>query len=142
MLERGAEVTDRAELGEDDRAFGVAVEALDLAVDQFEDVAARCVHPLAGRRQRPGGHKRQRRRKLIFCALWTEVCMSFTALDALREGYEVYPVVDAIGGTSPEAHRASLERVTQAGGQPISWVSLTCELQRDWVRQEAETTTM
>ena len=38
------------------------------------------------------------RRKLIFCALWTEVCMAFTALDALREGYEVYPVVDAIGG--------------------------------------------
>ena len=28
------------------------------------------------------------RRKLIFCALWTEVCMAFTALDALREGYE------------------------------------------------------
>jgi nicotinamidase-related amidase len=68
--------------------------------------------------------------------------MALTALDALREGYEVYPVVDAIGGTSPEAHRASLERVTQAGGQPISWVSLACELQRDWARQEAETTTM
>src|ERR1039457_5951187 len=45
------------------------------------------------------------RRKLIFCPLWTEVCMAFTALDALREGYEVYPVVDAIGGTSVEAHR-------------------------------------
>jgi nicotinamidase-related amidase len=76
------------------------------------------------------------RRKLIFCALWTEVCMAFTALDALREGYEVYPVVDAIGGTSPEAHRAALERVVQAGAQPISWVSFTCELQRDWARVE------
>src|ERR1700754_4320219 len=76
------------------------------------------------------------RRKLILCALWTEVCMSFAALDALREGYEVYPVVDAIGGTSPEAHRAGLERVVQAGAQPISWVSLACELQRDWARVE------
>ena len=76
------------------------------------------------------------RRKLIICALWTEICMAFTALDALREGYEVYPVVDAIGGTSPEAHRAGLERVTQAGGQPISWVSLACELQRDWARED------
>src|ERR1700759_3704877 len=76
------------------------------------------------------------RRKLILCALWTEICMAFTALDALREGYEVYPVVDAIGGTSPEAQRAGLERVTQAGGQPISWVSLACELQRDWARIE------
>src|SRR6267378_2341485 len=76
------------------------------------------------------------RRKLIICALWTEICMAFTALDALREGYEVYPVVDAIGGTSPAAHRAGLDRVMQAGGQPISWVSLAVELQRDWARQD------
>jgi nicotinamidase-related amidase len=76
------------------------------------------------------------RRKLMFCALWTEVCMAFAALDALREGYQVYPVVDAIGGTSSEAHKAGIERVVQAGGQPIGWVSLACELQRDWNRQE------
>jgi nicotinamidase-related amidase len=76
------------------------------------------------------------RRKLIFCALWTEVCMAFAALDALREGYEVYPVVDAIGGTSVESHRAGLERVVQSGAQPISWVSLASELQRDWARVE------
>src|ERR1700692_1384241 len=76
------------------------------------------------------------RRKLIFCALWTEICMAFPALDALREGYEIYPVVDAIGGTPVEAHRAGLERVTRAGGQPTSWVSLACELQRDWAREE------
>ena len=76
------------------------------------------------------------RRKLIFCALWTEVCMAFAAVDALREGYDVYPVVDAIGGTSVEAHRAGIERVVQAGGVPIGWVSLACELQRDWNRLE------
>ena len=76
------------------------------------------------------------RRKLIFCALWTEVCMTFPALDALKEGFDVYPVVDAIAGTSVEAHRAGLERVIQAGATPISWVSLACELQRDWARIE------
>jgi nicotinamidase-related amidase len=70
------------------------------------------------------------------CALWTEVCMAFAALDALREGYQVYPVVDAIAGTSTEAHRAGLERVVQAGANPIGWVSLACELQRDWAREE------
>jgi nicotinamidase-related amidase len=74
------------------------------------------------------------RKKLIMTALWTEVCLTFPALDALRDGYEVYPVVDAVGGTSPEAHRAGLERIVQAGAQPISWVSLACELQRDWAR--------
>src|SRR4029077_2416497 len=76
------------------------------------------------------------RRKLIICALWTEICMAFTALDALREGYEVYPVVDAIGGTSLEAHQAGLDRVIQAGAQPTSWVSPACRPQRDWARQD------
>jgi nicotinamidase-related amidase len=76
------------------------------------------------------------RKKLIMTALWTEVCLSFPALDALREGYEIYPVVDAVGGTSVEAHRAALERIVQAGAQPTSWVQLLCELQRDWSRTE------
>jgi nicotinamidase-related amidase len=76
------------------------------------------------------------RKKLIMTALWTEVCLAFPALDALRAGYEVFPVTDAVGGTSPVAHRAGLERVVQAGGQPIGWVSLACELQRDWARVE------
>src|SRR3989442_6412824 len=44
--------------------------------------------------------------------------------------------VDAIGGTSLEAHRAGLERVVQAGGRPINWVSFGAELQRDWARAE------
>ena len=51
------------------------------------------------------------RRKLIMTALRTEVCLAFPSLDAMREGYEVYPVVDAVGGTSAEAHRAGLERI-------------------------------
>src|SRR6266699_2594020 len=52
------------------------------------------------------------------------------------EDIEFVQAVHATGGTSPEAHRAGLDRVMQAGGQPISWVSLTVELQRDWARQD------
>jgi len=76
------------------------------------------------------------RKKLIMTALWTEACLTFPALDALREGYEVYPVVDAVGGTSVQAHEAALRRIEQAGAKPISWTQLLCELQRDWARQE------
>src|SRR6202047_2325704 len=76
------------------------------------------------------------RRKLILCALWTEVCMTFPALDALRDGYDVYPVADAIGGTSEVAHTTGIERVVQAGAQPVTWVALAVELQRDWARLE------
>lgn len=74
------------------------------------------------------------RRKLIFAALWTEVCLVHPALDALAEGFEVYPVVDAVGGTSRVAHEAGLQRLVQAGARPTSWVQLICELQRDWNR--------
>jgi len=76
------------------------------------------------------------RRKLIMTGLWTEVCLTFPALDALREGYEVYAVVDAVGGTSVEANRAGLDRVFQAGGHPTSWVQFISELQRDVNRKE------
>ena len=75
------------------------------------------------------------RKKLIMAALWTEVCLVHPALDALAEGFEVYPVVDACGGTSLEAHNAGLDRLFQAGAKPTSWVQLICELQRDWNRE-------
>lgn len=75
------------------------------------------------------------RRKLIITALWTEVCLAFPALDALREGYEVYVPVDAVGGTSVAAHEAGLRRIEQAGGNMTSRVQLYCEFQRDWARK-------
>jgi len=80
------------------------------------------------------------RKKLVIAALWTEVCLAFPTLDALAGGFEVYPVVDAVGGTSVEAHEAGLRRIVQAGAKPISWVSLACELQRDWNRTQTTKT--
>ena len=76
------------------------------------------------------------RRKLVMTALWTEACLTFPALDALREGYEVYVVADAVGGTSVTAHEMALRRVEKAGAQMISVAQLFCELQRDWQRKE------
>ncbi|MGW0061102.1 hydrolase [Streptosporangium sandarakinum] len=76
------------------------------------------------------------RKKLVMTALWTEACLTFPTLDALCEGYEVYPVVDAVGGTSLTAHEAALRRTEQAGARLITWVQLLCELQRDWSRKE------
>ena len=76
------------------------------------------------------------RKKLIMTALWTEACLTFPALDALSEGYDVYVVADAVGGTSVTAHEMALRRIEQAGGQMISVAQLFCELQRDWLRKE------
>lgn len=76
------------------------------------------------------------RHNLIMTALWTEACLTFPAIDALAEGYDVYPVVDAIGGTSVDAHEAALRRVEQAGARPTSYTQLACEFQRDWNRTD------
>ncbi|HXB28249.1 MAG TPA: hydrolase [Puia sp.] len=80
--------------------------------------------------------KATNRKKLIIAALWTEACLLFPSLDAMKEGYEVYPVVDAVGGTSVMAHDAALRRMEKAGAQPTSIMSLICEIQRDWARSE------
>jgi len=76
------------------------------------------------------------RKKLIMAALWTEVCLVFPAISALDEGFEVYPVVDCVAGTSREAHESGLQRVIQAGARPVSWIGVLCELQRDWNRTD------
>jgi nicotinamidase-related amidase len=81
--------------------------------------------------------ERTGRKKLIIAGLWTEVCVAFPTLDALREGYEVYVVTDAIGGVSRVAHESAMQRMIQAGATPISVLGLACELQRDWGRPEA-----
>lgn len=77
-----------------------------------------------------------KRPNLIICALWTEACLTFPTLDAIAEGYHVYPVVDAVGGTSTTAHETALRRVEQAGAHLTSFAQLACEFQRDWNRIE------
>jgi nicotinamidase-related amidase len=56
------------------------------------------------------------RKKLIMAALWTEACLTFPALEAIKAGYEVYAVEDASGGTSVAAHNAVIEVVKEHGG--------------------------
>jgi len=80
--------------------------------------------------------KATKRKKLIMAALWTEACLLFPTLDAMKEGYEVYPVADAVAGTTIVAHDAALRRMEKAGAQPVSVMSLVCEIQRDWARGE------
>ncbi len=70
------------------------------------------------------------RRKLIMGALWTEICLVYPALDLLREGYEVYAVSDAMGGTSVDAHERGMQRMIQAGAVPITWEAVMAELGR------------
>ncbi|MFB5195820.1 hydrolase [Neobacillus sp. KR4-4] len=77
------------------------------------------------------------RKKLVIAALWTEVCLAFPTISAIKDGYEVYIVTDASGGTSDESHNMSIQRMIQAGAVPVTWETVLLEYQRDWSRQES-----
>ncbi|HEX5662860.1 MAG TPA: isochorismatase family protein [Xanthomonadaceae bacterium] len=72
------------------------------------------------------------RKRLIFGALYTEICLAFPVVDAMRDGYEAMFVVDAVGGMSQLAHRTAIERLTAAGAIPNTSLALVTELFRDW----------
>jgi nicotinamidase-related amidase len=76
------------------------------------------------------------RQKVVMAALWTEMCLAMPAIHAIADGYDVYVVTDASGGVSPEAHDMGIRRVQAAGAQPITWLAMAGELQRDWARTE------
>jgi nicotinamidase-related amidase len=76
--------------------------------------------------------KKTGRKRLIFGALYTEICLAFPVVDAIADGYEVTFVVDAVGGLSQLTHRTAIERLAHAGAVPNTSLALVTELFRDW----------
>ena len=72
------------------------------------------------------------RDRLVMAGLWTEVCITFPALSAIEEGYDIYVVTDASGGVSDAAHEGAIQRMVAAGATPVTWLQVLYELQRDW----------
>lgn len=78
--------------------------------------------------------KKTGRRKVVFAALWSEMCLAMPVIHAMGDGYQAYVVTDASGGVSVEAHDMAIRRLVAAGAQPITWLGMAGELQRDWAR--------
>ena len=74
--------------------------------------------------------------RLVLAGLWTSVCIVGPALSALDQGFEVFVIADACGDISTEAHNRAMERMVQAGAQPITSLQYLLEMQRDWARTE------
>ena len=74
--------------------------------------------------------------RLVFCGLWTSVCIVGPTLSALDQGFEVYVIADACGDVSLEAHEHAMSRMIQAGVRPVTSLQYLLELQRDWARGE------
>ena len=97
------------------------VEPIDRAsMNAFEDQAFREAVAATGRK------------RLIIGGLHTEICLAFATVEALKAGYDVMFVTDAVGGRSQVAHRTSIERLSHAGAVPTTALAVTTELFRNW----------
>jgi Isochorismatase family len=90
-----------------------------MSMNAFEDEAFRQAVEATGRK-RP-----------IIDGLHTENCLAFATDQALRDGYEVLYVTDAVRGRSQVAHHTAIERPAHAGAVPTTALAAVTELFRD-----------
>jgi len=76
--------------------------------------------------------KKTGRKRLIIGGLHTEICLSFASAQALKDGYDVMYVADAVGGRSQVAHSTAIARLAHAGAVPTTALAVLTELFRDW----------
>jgi nicotinamidase-related amidase len=97
------------------------IEPLDRSsMNAFEDEAFRAAVEATGRR------------RLIIAGLHTEICLTFATVEALKAGYDVMYVTDAVGGRSQAAHRTAIDRLAHAGAVQTTALAVTTELFREW----------
>jgi nicotinamidase-related amidase len=97
------------------------IEPIDrTSMNAFEDEAFRAAVEATGRK------------RLIIAGLHTEICLAFATVEALKAGYEVMFVTDAVGGRSEVSHQTSITRLAHAGAVPTTALAVTTELFRDW----------
>ena len=102
------------------------VEPIDRSsMNAFEDVAFREAVEATGRK------------RLIVGGLHTEICLTFATVEALKNGYDVMFVTDAVGGRSRVSHRTGIERLSHAGAVPTTALAVNTELFRDWASPQA-----
>jgi isochorismate hydrolase len=71
------------------------------------------------------------RTSLLICGYWLDECITFTALDALGEGYDIYLVTDASPPLDVDHRHIAILRLVQAGVVPTT----TRQVIREWAGQ-------
>lgn len=84
--------------------------------------------------------ERTGRRQLIMAGVTADVCLTFPAVGAAGDGYDVYAVMDASGTVNQHALSAAMFRMSQAGVKIANTNMVNAELQRDWSLPTAAST--
>ena len=78
------------------------------------------------------------KKTLIIAGTITSVCMAFSAISAVAEGFKVFAVIDASGTYTKMAEEITLARVVQAGVVPMDTAAVASEIQKTWNREDAQ----
>ena len=61
-----------------------------------------------------------------------DVCLTFPAIGAVRDGYDVYAVMDASGTVNQHALQAAVSRMCQVGVKIANTNMVIAEILADW----------
>jgi nicotinamidase-related amidase len=75
--------------------------------------------------------RRTGRKNIIIAGTSTDVCLTFPALGALADGYNVYAVMDASGTWNANLQNITLARLTQAGVIPTNTSAVLVDMLKD-----------
>ncbi|HML29826.1 MAG TPA: isochorismatase family protein [Hyphomicrobium sp.] len=65
---------------------------------------------------------------LVLCGFWLEESVTFAALNALADGFDVFALLDACPSREKEAQQHAINRLLQAGVVPLT----TAQMVREW----------
>jgi nicotinamidase-related amidase len=74
------------------------------------------------------------RTSLLICGYWLDECITFTALNALGEGYDIHLLTDASPPLDAAGRHMAILRLVQAGIVPTS----TRQAVREWSLEIAD----
>ena len=72
------------------------------------------------------------RKNVIIGGISIDNCTLHTSLDLIRNGYNVYVVVDASSTNSKLAEDAAIQRLILAGAIPVGWLNALTDLGKDF----------
>ncbi len=72
--------------------------------------------------------KKEETKQIIICGIETHICVLQTAFDLIKNGYEVFTVINASGSRQDDDKNTALQRLRHAGCQTVTLEMVIFEL--------------
>jgi nicotinamidase-related amidase len=80
--------------------------------------------------------KNTRRKNVVIGGISIDNCTLHTTLDLIRNGYNVFVMIDVSSTNNKLAEDAALQRLVKAGAVLTTWIATASEMVKDWNSKE------